>query len=101
MIVIVFKIDVNIILLSDSELFCENKEVFKSIFIIKVVFLLLFDDKWMVEYYEGFLMVVDSLKCIGILIDLYVYDCNKESLLLNSILVKSEMKNMNVIFGLV
>ena len=53
----------------------------------------------MVEYYEGFLMAVDSLKRTGTSIDLYVYDCNKESSSLNSILAKSEMKNMNVIFG--
>ena len=32
----------------------------------------------MVEYYEGFLMAVDSLKRTGISLDLYVYDCGKD-----------------------
>ena len=93
------KTDANIIPPSDSELFRENKEVPKSISTIKAALLLPFDDKRMVEYYEGFLMAVDSLKRTGTSIDLYVYDCNKESSSLNSILAKSEMKNMNVIFG--
>ena len=93
------KTDANIIPPSDSELFRENKEVPKSISTIKAALLLPFDDKRMVEYYEGFLMAVDSLKRTGTSIDLYVYDCNKESSSLNSILAKSEMKNMNVLFG--
>lgn len=84
---------------SNSELFRENKETPKSISTIKAALLLPFDDKRMVEYYEGFLMAVDSLKRTGTSIDLYVYDCNKESSSLNNILAKSEMKNMNVIFG--
>lgn len=46
----------------------------------------------MVEYYEGFLMAVDSLKRTGISLDLYVYDCGKEVSTLNTILAKNEMK---------
>ena len=57
------------------------------------------EDKRMVEYYEGFLMAVDSLKRTGTSIDLYVYDCGKDVSTLNSILAKNEMKSMNVIFG--
>lgn len=91
--------DTNITPPSNSELFRENKETPKSISTIKAALLLPFDDKRMVEYYEGFLMAVDSLKRTGTSIDLYVYDCNKESSSLNNILAKSEMKNMNVIFG--
>lgn len=53
----------------------------------------------MVEYYEGFLMAVDSLKRTGISLDLYVYDCGKEVSTLNTILAKNEMKSMNIIFG--
>ena len=71
------KTDANIIPPSDSELFRENKEVPKSISTIKAALLLPFDDKRMVEYYEGFLMAVDSLKRTGTSIDLYVYDWNK------------------------
>lgn len=53
----------------------------------------------MVEYYEGFLMAVDSLKRTGISLDLYVYDCGKDVSTLNTILAKNEMKSMNIIFG--
>ena len=83
------KTDANIIPPSDSELFRENKEVPKSISTIKAALLLPFGDKRMVEYYEGFLMAVDSLKRTVTSIDLYVYDCNKESSPLNSILAKA------------
>ena len=68
----------------------KTKKIPKSISTIKAALLLPFDDKRMVEYYEGFLMAVDSLKRTGTSIDLYVYDCNKESSSLNSILAKSE-----------
>lgn len=84
---------------SDSELFNRNRQNPKSISTIKAALLLPFDDKRMVEYYEGFLMAVDSLKRTGTSTDLYVYNCNKESSSLNSILAKSEMKEMNIIFG--
>ena len=93
------KTDANIIPPSDSELFRENKEVPKSISTIKAALLLPFDDKRMVEYYEGFLMAVDSLKRTGISLDLYVYDCGKDVSTLNTILAKNEMKSMNIIFG--
>lgn len=53
----------------------------------------------MIEYYEGLLLAVDSLKRSGVSIDLYAYDSGKNEKSLNSILSKPEMKNMNVIFG--
>ena len=40
----------------------------------------------MVEYYEGFLMAVDSLKRTGVSLDLYVYDSGKDISTLNTIL---------------
>ena len=85
---------------SNSELFRKSKETPKNISTIKAALLLPFqEDKRMVEYYEGFLMAVDSLKRTGTSIDLYVYDCGKDVSTLNTILAKNEMKNMNVIFG--
>ena len=85
---------------SNSELFRKSKETPKNISTIKAALLLPFqEDKRMVEYYEGFLMAVDSLKRTGTSIDLYVYDCGKDVSTLNSILAKNEMKSMNVIFG--
>lgn len=85
---------------SDNELFRKSKESPKEISTIKAALLLPFqEDKRMVEYYEGFLMAVDSLKRTGTSIDLYVYDCGKDNASLNTILSKSEIKKMDVIFG--
>ena len=77
-----------------------NKEKPERISTIKAAILLPFiQDKRMVEYYEGFLMAVDSLKRTGISIDLYAYNCGEDKASLNSILAKDEMKKMNIIFG--
>lgn len=85
---------------SNSELFRKSKETPKDISTIKAALLLPFrEDQRMVEYYEGFLMAVDSLKRTGTSLDLYVYDSGKDVSTLNNILAKNEMKNMNIIFG--
>ena len=85
---------------SNSELFRKNKETPQKLSTIKAALLLPFqEDKRMVEYYEGFLMAVDSLKRTGVSLDLYVYDSGKDISTLNTILAKNEMKNMNIIFG--
>lgn len=85
---------------SNTELFRKSKETPKDISTIKAALLLPFqEDKRMVEYYEGFLMAVDSLKRTGTSLDLYVYDSGKDLSTLNKILAKDEMKKMNVIFG--
>ena len=91
---------------TDSELFRENRKKTERFSTIKAAVILPFLDgvsksesSRMVEYYEGFLMAVDSLKRTGTSIDLYVYDCGKDVSTLNTILAKNEMKNMNVIFG--
>ena len=64
---------------SNNELFRKSKETPQEISTIKAALLLPFqEDKRMVEYYEGFLMAVDSLKRTGTSIDLYVYDCGKD-----------------------
>ena len=52
-----------------------------------------------IEYYEGFLMAVDSLKRSGVSIDLYAYNSGPENASLNPILSKKEMKDMDIIFG--
>ena len=58
---------------SNSELFRKSKETPKNISTIKAALLLPFqEDNGMVEYYEGFLMAVDSLKRTGTSLDLYV-----------------------------
>ena len=85
---------------TDSELFEESKVLPKPMSTVKAALLLPFtEDKRMVEYYEGFLIAVDSLKRLGTSIDLYAYDCTKDVSTLNSILAKEELKSMDVIFG--
>ena len=53
----------------------------------------------MIEYYEGFLMAVDSLKRTGTSIDLYTYNSGGENASLELLLAKPEMKQMDIIFG--
>ena len=92
---------------SNSELFRENQEMAHSIHNIKVALILPFhahdvrksDAVRMIEYYEGFLMAVDSLKRKGTSIDLYVYDSGGENASIAPILAKEELKSMDIIFG--
>ena len=92
--------DRNTIPPTDRELFLANKEIPEKISTVKAAILLPFlQDKRMVEYYEGFLIAVDSLKRTGTSIDLYVYNCGDDRASLNAILAKEEMKEMNIIFG--
>ena len=53
----------------------------------------------LVEYYEGFLLAVDSLKRTGISIDLHTYNSGPETSSLNALLAQPEMKQMDIIFG--
>ena len=53
----------------------------------------------MLEYYQGFLMAVDSLKRTGSSIDLYTYDSGATVASVNAILAKPEMQKMDIIFG--
>lgn len=90
---------------SDSELFRENKKATERFSTIKVAIILPFLDvsskeaARMVEYYEGFLMAIDSLKRSRVSIDLHTYNSGPENASLNSILSKQEMKDMDIIFG--
>lgn len=53
------------------------------------------------EYYEGYLLAVDSLKKKGRSVDLYVYDTGNGTGKIRDILKKPEMKEMNLIVGAV
>ena len=53
----------------------------------------------MLEYYEGLLMAVDSLKRQGISFDLYTYNSGPENASLQNILSRREIQNVNIIFG--
>lgn len=93
---------------SDKDLFKESKkESPKKRSTIKAAVILPFmlngthknESTRMVEYYEGFLMAIDSLKRTGVSIDLYTYDSGGETASINSILAKEELTSMDVIFG--
>ena len=94
--------------LTDAQLFDKNKKKNEKISTIKAAVVLPFNTDGtgtrdeqvrMVEYYEGFLMAMDSLKKQGISIHLYTYDSGKTVSSVNKILNKAEMKNMDIIFG--
>ena len=90
---------------SDTQLFSENKKTTERFSTIKAALILPFLDvskseaARVIEYYEGFLMAVDSLKRSGVSIDLYAYNSGPENASLNPILSKKEMKDMDIIFG--
>lgn len=52
-----------------------------------------------VEYYEGLLLAVDSLKKQGASINLYVYDTEQSKNTVKNILTKPEAKNFDLIIG--
>ena len=94
--------------LTDAQLFDKNKKEVRKISTVKAAIVLPFNTDGtgtrdeqvrMVEYYEGFLMAVDSLKRKGVSVDLYIYDSGKTTASIGSILNKPEMKNMDIIFG--
>ncbi|MGN1216999.1 MAG: LysM peptidoglycan-binding domain-containing protein [Phocaeicola sp.] len=94
--------------LTNEEIFSRVEDSKKEIKTIKAAVLLPFmagtsanmeEQIRMVEYYEGFLMAVDSLKKEGVSVDLYTYDTKGKEATLNNILARKEMKNMDIIFG--
>ena len=90
---------------SNNELFNENKKIAERFSTIKTAIILPFlnvsqnEAARMIEYYEGFLMAIDSLKRSGVSIDLYTYNSGPETASLNNILSQKEMKDMDIIFG--
>ncbi len=93
---------------TDNQLFVENKKEVKKLTTIQAAVMLPFhadgsgnrdEQTRMVEYYEGFLMAVDSLKERGVNIDLYTYDTKGNTATVKNLLAKSEMKQMDIIFG--
>lgn len=90
---------------SNEELFKESSVSKKQIKTIKVGVMLPFssgnqdEQSRMVEFYEGFLMAVDSLKRQGVSTDIYTYDTKGTTIGTNAILSQSELKDMDIIFG--
>ena len=50
-----------------------------------------------IEFYEGFLLAVDSIRSLGASIDIHVYDTETESI--DNIIQKPELKKCNLIIG--
>lgn len=94
---------------SDMELFRQNQKESKKYASIKAAVLLPFMTKEngnrdeqvrMVEYYEGFLMAVDSLKQQGVSVDIHTYDSGNTTATITQLInTKKELKDMNIIFG--
>lgn len=90
---------------SNEELFNQTKIAQKNFKSIQAAVLLPFtstnndEQSRMVEYYEGFLIALDSLKRQGVSVNLYTYNTEGNSNTLSNILNKPEMKNMDIIFG--
>lgn len=51
------------------------------------------------DFYEGVLLALDSLKNSGISVDLYVYDTERDTINIDLILQRNEMRKMDMIFG--
>ena len=87
---------------SNEELFKENSISKKQINTIKVALMLPFtstsqdEQSRMVEFYEGFLMAIDSLKHQGVSADIYTYDTKGTTAGTNAILSQSKLKDMDI-----
>jgi hypothetical protein len=51
------------------------------------------------DYYQGMLIAADSLKNMGINLNIFVYDNKKDTMELKKTLLRPEMKTMNLIIG--
>lgn len=93
---------------SDSQLIQESRKEARKLSTLRAAVLLPFmadgsgnreEQVRMVEYYEGFLMAVDSLKSRGVNIDLHTFDTKGKTASIQSILNRPEMKEMDIVFG--
>lgn len=92
---------------TNAELFEENSTKARAYKTIKAALILPLlpegaqraESSRMVEYYEGFLMALDSLKRTGVSVDLYTFNSGPEKASLQSILARREMQDVHIIFG--
>ncbi|KAA6342315.1 putative sporulation-specific glycosylase YdhD [termite gut metagenome] len=86
-----------------EQLFNENDTKKEAVGTLKAAIILPFTEiesrSRMVEYYEGFLLAVDSLKRTGLSVELYVYDSGESNASISFLLKQKEMVEMDVIFG--
>jgi len=91
---------------SNEELIAKSQPVTKKLESIDAALVLPFQldvaggqQALMVEYYEGFLLAVDSLKREGVNINLHMFDTGERTASLDALLAKPELKQMDIIFG--
>ena len=92
---------------TNEELFAESKDTIRQIRQIKAAIILPFlladsissEQMKMVEFYEGALLALDSLKRQGVSVDLHVYDSGDKNGSIRPILSQPEMSKMNLIIG--
>ena len=96
-----------IVIPTDEELFAESKFVPEDFEQIKAAIILPFtledsitsEQMKMIEFYEGVLLALDSLKRQGVSVDLHVYDSGNKEASIRPILSQPEMRDMNLIIG--
>lgn len=92
---------------TNEELFSESRVVPEDIEQIKAAIILPLmlgdsitsDQMKMVEFYEGVLLALDSLKRQGVSVDLHIYDSGNKWTSIQPILTRPEMREMNLIIG--
>lgn len=92
---------------TNEELFDANRPKQQSLKVIKAAVILPFtssqpgsgERERMVEYYQGMLMAVDSLKRQGVSMDIYAYDSGTTETSVQQVLNKAEVREADVIFG--
>ena len=92
---------------TNEELFSESRVLPEDIEQIKAAIILPFlledsissDQMKMVEFYEGVLLALDSLKKQGVSVDLHMYDSGNKGASIKPLLARPEMRDMNLIIG--
>ena len=85
---------------SNDPIYTQIEQQIKAAIILPFMLDSISNDRFkMVEFYEGFLLALDSLKKGGVSVDLYLYDSGSPQQSIAPILEKPEMKEMNIIFG--
>ncbi len=98
---------IEVVIPTDEDLFADSRDDAEPIEQIKVAVILPFmlgdsissEQMKMVEFYEGMLLALDSLKGQGVSVDLHIYDSGDKWKSIKPILTQPEMREMNLIIG--
>lgn len=95
--------------LNSENLFQKRPSVLKSGYNVAVLFPFQLNEidakiskrsnQYLLDFYEGIRMAVDSLQAKGMKVNVYAYDTEKEITILNSIISLPELKSMDMIIG--